>query len=467
MHSHSAEQTDGSISHSGRFSALIVYVLFFAVLNESVFNVSIPQIAEEFQLLPSEVSWMITSFIVTFGIGQTIFAKLSDRYEIGSLMMFGLLIYMISGLIGFLLQQWFALVIIVRAIQGIGASAIKALTLVAVARHFSTEYRAKLFGIFISVEALAVAAGPILGGYVTSILHWSLLLLIPMFLLPAIPLLLKLPKMNQVQNHAKVDLLGAGLLSISIGLLMLFFTEWQWYYLWICLLAASAFIIRIKRVENPFVETDLFCNIPYVVLLGISFILFGIMMSMIFIIPIMLSALHQLPTDRIGIVMFPGAICSVFFGVIAGRLTARRGHRIVFYSGFLLTAMALIIFSLISDQSIWYICGSLALFYVGIAYVQTALAETITRTLPVTQVGAGMGFYGLTVGVAGAVGTAFVSSLLNAKTLLVRIIPFIQGVSAHLYSNLFLILFVLMFFVGIAYSVIFGIRKGTILKRLN
>ncbi|MED4750586.1 hypothetical protein [Brevibacillus choshinensis] len=115
---------------------MIIYVLFFAVLNESVFNVSIPQISEQFQLLPSEVSWMITTFIVTFGIGQTIFA-------------------------------------------------------------FSTEYRAKLFGIFISVEALAIAAGPILGGYVTSTLHWSLLFLIPLFLLPAIPLLLKLPKMNQ------------------------------------------------------------------------------------------------------------------------------------------------------------------------------------------------------------------------------------------------------------------------------
>lgn len=85
-------------------------------------------------------------------------------------MTFGILIYMISGLIGVLLQQWFALVIIVRAIQGIGASAIK---------------------------ALAIAAGPILGGYVTSTLHWSLLFLIPLFLLPAIPLLLKLPKMNQ------------------------------------------------------------------------------------------------------------------------------------------------------------------------------------------------------------------------------------------------------------------------------
>src|SRR5690348_17053160 len=98
MNSHAAEANAGSFRQK-TFSALIVYVLFFAVLNESVFNVSIPQIAEQFHLLPSEVSWMITAFIVTFGIGQAIFAKLSDRYEIGPLMTAGILIYMIAGLI--------------------------------------------------------------------------------------------------------------------------------------------------------------------------------------------------------------------------------------------------------------------------------------------------------------------------------------------------------------------------------
>ncbi|MGV2644527.1 tetracycline resistance MFS efflux pump, partial [Clostridium perfringens] len=74
------------LSRSGIFSACIVYVLFFAVLNESVFNVSIPQIVKQYQLLPSQGSWIVTAFIVTFGIGQTVFAKLSDRFEIGPLL---------------------------------------------------------------------------------------------------------------------------------------------------------------------------------------------------------------------------------------------------------------------------------------------------------------------------------------------------------------------------------------------
>lgn len=153
--------------------------------------------------------------------------------------------------------------------------------------------------------------------------------------------------------------------------------------------------------------------------------------------------------------------------MIAGRSIVKRGNRPVFYSGFLLTGAALIIFSFVTDQSIWYICGSLVLFNAGITYIQTALAETITRTLPVAQVGAGMGFYGLTVGIAGAVWTAAVSSLLNAKALSTQIIPFVQEASAYPYSNLFLILLALLFFAGITYSVIFGIRKGTILNRPN
>lgn len=459
MKSPSAESPAGQmLSRSSIFSACIVYVLFFAVLNESVFNVSIPQIAEQFQLLPSQGSWIVTAFIVTFGIGQTVFAKLSDRFEIGPLLVIGILIYVISGVWGVILQKGYAWVLIVRAIQGFGASSLKALTLVAVARYFSTERRAKLFGLFISIEAMAVAAGPIVGGYITSTLHWSLLFLIPLFLLPALTLFLKLPRTSQVKNKAKVDLFGASLLSIFIAFLMLACTEAQWYYLLPCLLSLSVFIIHVNRAKNPFVEPILFRNLPYLIGISISFIVFGIMMGIVFIVPVMLAGLHQLPTDRIGIVLFPGAVFSVIFGVIAGQTTARKGHRFVFYIGYLLIGAALLLFAGMTDRSIWYISGSLAFIYIGMSFVQTALTETVTRTLPASQIGAGMGFYGLAVGVSGAVGTAAVSSLLNVKALAAPLLPFIKQANAHIYSNLFLLLFVLSLVAGILYLGIFGLR---------
>ena len=56
----------------------IIYLIFFAVLNETVFNVSTPMIARQFSLSPSGVSWMMTIFMVFFGIGSIIYGRLAD-----------------------------------------------------------------------------------------------------------------------------------------------------------------------------------------------------------------------------------------------------------------------------------------------------------------------------------------------------------------------------------------------------
>ena len=75
----------------------IVYLIFFAVLNETVFNVSTPKLAEQFALSPSGVSWMMTIFLVFFGIGSVIYGKLSDIYSLRKLIVIGIVIYNDDG----------------------------------------------------------------------------------------------------------------------------------------------------------------------------------------------------------------------------------------------------------------------------------------------------------------------------------------------------------------------------------
>jgi DHA2 family metal-tetracycline-proton antiporter-like MFS transporter len=50
----------------------IYFVIFFSVLNESVFNVAIPSIAEQFELQASGVSWVVTIFFIMFGMGRAL-----------------------------------------------------------------------------------------------------------------------------------------------------------------------------------------------------------------------------------------------------------------------------------------------------------------------------------------------------------------------------------------------------------
>ncbi|MBO0783430.1 MAG: MFS transporter, partial [Ktedonobacteraceae bacterium] len=121
----------------------IIYLIFFAVLNETVFNVSTPLIAKQFSLTPSGVSWMMTIFMIFFGIGSVIYGKLSDIYSLRRLIITGIVIYSLGSIMGFALQLSYPLVIVARAIQGMGASAIPALIFVVVARSFAEAERGK------------------------------------------------------------------------------------------------------------------------------------------------------------------------------------------------------------------------------------------------------------------------------------------------------------------------------------
>ena len=60
----------------------IIYLICFAVLNETVFNVSTPKISQQFNLSPAGVSWIMTIFLVFFGIGSVIYGKLSDIFSL-------------------------------------------------------------------------------------------------------------------------------------------------------------------------------------------------------------------------------------------------------------------------------------------------------------------------------------------------------------------------------------------------
>ena len=98
----------------------ILFLIFFAVLNETVFNVSIPAIALQYGLSPTGVSWMMTTFIVFFGVGSVVFGRLSDLFSLKRLIVVGIVIYASGSLMGFLFQFSYPLVIVARVEEQMG-----------------------------------------------------------------------------------------------------------------------------------------------------------------------------------------------------------------------------------------------------------------------------------------------------------------------------------------------------------
>ncbi|QGQ99733.1 MFS transporter [Paenibacillus psychroresistens] len=436
----------------------IYYILFFAVLNESVFNVSTPSIANQFNLDAAGVSWVVTIFFIVFGVGIVIFGKLSDIYNVKTLIIIGIILYSFGSILGFALQSWYPGVILSRAIQGAGGSAIPALVFVIVARFFNAKERAKMFGIITSTVSFAIGIGPVLGGYVAGSFHWAFLFLVPLPVLIAIPFFQKyLPK--EPRGPGKLDLVGTLLLCILVAMLILFTTEGHWIYLLVTFVALILFIAHIHRVKDPFVDPALFSNPIYRNALIIGFLIYGTVLSVMFAIPLMISKMYGLSTETIGLIMFPGAISAVVFGKVAGTMTVKRGSHFVVYLGLVLIALSLLLQSSSIGLWVWYIGAALIMMFIGFSFVQTALTESVTNILPSHQIGVGMGFFNMISTISGAIVTALVAKSIEQEFFAFPLHPLISDPNAYMYSNLILFLGIIIIASGLLYFVSF--RKKT------
>jgi DHA2 family metal-tetracycline-proton antiporter-like MFS transporter len=290
-----AAQTQPAALDVKKTAPWILFVIFFGVLNETVFNVSTPKIAEQYALQSSGVSWVMTGFIIAFGIGSVIYGKLSDMISLKKLIVIGLLIYNGASLLGLSLQASYPAVIAARALQGAGAAAIPALIMVIIARYFKPEDRGKVFGMLNSTAAFSVGVGPVIGGFVSSRLHWSLLFLLPLFTLVAIPFFRRtLP--DEAPSPGKVDIPGATLLALGLGLLILYLTDNRWYYFAVSLALLAWFTLHIRRAEQPFIEPSLFAKRKFILGVLAGFIVFCTVMGIMFVMPLMLNGVHGLST---------------------------------------------------------------------------------------------------------------------------------------------------------------------------
>ncbi len=298
-------------------------------------------------------------------------------FSLKKLIVIGIVIYNVGSLLGYVCQFSYPLVVLFRAVQGAGASAIPALIMVLIARYFSMEDRGKVFGILNSTVAFAVGIGPVIGGFVSSSLHWSYLFLIPVFTLISLPFFNRtLP--SQGAKPGKVDVAGAVLIALGVAALILFSTESHWYWLLACVGLLGWFTLHIRRTKEPFIEPSLFKNVLFRNGLIVAFIIFCTVMGIMYAVPFMLDSVKGLSANQVGWVLFPGAISAVLFGPIGGSLADKRGNPFVVSIGILLLIASLVLISSFVGFNAWLISGAMVLTYIGLSFIQT-LSPTACR----------------------------------------------------------------------------------------
>lgn len=450
--------TAESLNHQDKkkLVLLISVILTFTVMNGTMFNVAIPDIAEEFQLLPSQVSWVMTGYILVFAIGSMIYGKLADLFAIKTLLTIGLLLFASGAFLG-LLSPNYGFLLAARILQAMGGATIPALAFIIPAR-FMPDERGKVFGIVSSTVAFASGLGPIMGGLIGGAFNWRYLFVLSILSLIAIPFLRKwLP--NETRKKGSVDLPGALFIAIAVAGLLFFVTSFSITGIVVGFVSFLLFIWRIKTYHAPFIDPSMLKDRYYTTTIATSFFGTSAMFGMIFIVPIMARSVYDLSTIQIGFLLFPGAMAAGLIGRFGGKLIDRNGSYPILRAAFVIVMVGSTLISTFMGVPPVLIALCILVQYIAFPLIQSSTANLLTELVPPERTGVGIGLFNLMNFLSGAISSAIFAAFLDLENVNFRMNPFTVHPEFSIYSNLFAGLFILALIALSLFTIVFRNRK--------
>lgn len=387
-------------------------------LANSLVNVALPTILDYFSVDVGTGIWAVTIYILLFAVTMPLFGRLGDMYGYKRAYLIGMCVFAISSLLTPLAQN-FSVLIILRAIQGVGNGPILPAIMGVVGTLFPPGERGRAMGAWALVNSAFHAAGPPLSGLLTQYFGWqSIFLVYSPLCIVAVLLVWRLMPDDSKHQRQSFDAVGA--VALTVATLTLMFNLRQGTYLgwlsplsltlWVvCFGFLAGFFITEKRVEQPFVDLKLFSNRPYSAASTIAFAQAFCQFGLLFLIPLFLIEVRGYPAVQTGMTLASLPVTMAVAAPIAGRLADRYGCRLLCLAGTGVVAVSGLALSLLgSTVSPWYIVACLVLTGVGMGMIQSPAPAAVSIAVPAQKLGIALGLFNLLRFLGGTLGpTAF------------------------------------------------------------
>jgi EmrB/QacA subfamily drug resistance transporter len=409
--------------------ALLAVTQFVLVIDGSIVNVALPSIGSHLQISRVDLSWVINAYVLTFGGFLLLGGRLADLLGRRRMFMLGLVVFSLASLAGGLAQSE-AVLLVARALQGVGAALVSPAALSILTSTFSDgAERNRALGIWGAVLGAGGSAGVLLGGVLTSGLSWRWVLFVNVPIgLAAAAIAPRLLLESRAEGDAKgFDLPGAVTVTAGLSLLVYAVVDavnagWTSSTTVLRLTGAvvllAAFVAIEIRQRHPLVPFSIFrlrtlraANIVNL-MLGLS------LLSMFYFITLYLQdVLHYSPI-KTGISYLPlGAGLFISAGLASGLVT-RFGYKLILMGGLFTTAVALAWFSQASASGSFLadVLGpsTLAGIGFGLAFVPVTIAA-MAGTKP-HEAGLASGLINMSQQIGGALGVAVLATIANSRT---------------------------------------------------
>ena len=412
--------------------------LFMAALDNLVVTTALPVIRASFNASLGELEWIVNAYTLTFAVLLITGAALGDRFGRKRLFVIGLTIFTAGSAVA-ALSSTVSVLIVARAIQGLGGAILTPLSLTILSAAVPRERRAVALGAWGGIAGLAIAIGPLVGGAIAEGLAWQWIFWInvPIGLI-AIPL--AMTRLSETRGPAnRLDLPGLGL--VSGGLLALVWglvrgNELGWSNpqivgsIGVGLVVLAVFVAWEARSAEPMLPLRLFRSRTFSAANAVSLLMYFGMFGSIFLLAQFFQVVQHYSPLQAGLRTLPWTIMPIFVAPLAGFLSSRTGTRPLLVLGMGLQAAALAWISLVISPTVDYIriVPAFVMAGIGMGLFFAPIANVVLSAVRPDEEGKASGANNAIRELGGVFGVAVLASVFSANGSYLTGQAFVDGV---------------------------------------
>ncbi len=312
-------------------------------LDATIVSVALPTMAEELMEAghdTSNIAWVLLIYTLMLCCFILLWSKLGSNKGYKKVFMTGIAVFSISsmmiGICGFIPELGLNAIIVLRAIQGLGAGMVTAMSLAMVSTYLPKEIRGRSIGAVTLAASAGTAFGPAIGGILTTF-HWSYIFFINVPIgLVCLLLCFKYMHVKENLENAgnKLDYVGAALLFVMLFSLIYYLNEGAdigWTsnvgigLIFVMMIFAGLVFWWEQRVKDPLVNLDLIRNPQICRSVIVTMLLFMAMAGSYLLLPYYLQFVQGYETMEYGFILIANSIGMMVMGPTVGKLADRTG----------------------------------------------------------------------------------------------------------------------------------------------
>jgi MFS family permease len=417
---------------------------FVMVLDSTVMNVSISQVVADLKTSVSEVQLAITAYTLVMAAFMLTGAKLGDIWGRRRAFSIGLAIYGMGSLITALSPNVTVLLIGWSGIEGLGAVLVIPAIFALTAVNYSGHERAMAYGLLGGIAGAGAAAGPLIGGFVTTVLTWRVVFAAETAIVLVLLMLVRRIGDQTQESRPTLDRVGVGLSALGLGLTVfaiLKISTWGLFVptgaltiagaritpfglsavpflIFAGLIVLGCFLRWEERVERagrtPLLRVDLLKIAQMRAGLSTLVSQYLILAGTFFVLPLYLQLVLGKNALETGVKILPISVTMMLAAVLGPRLATRTSPRRVVQIGlgFLLVSIAALMASISPSLSSLPFALSLAGFGVGIGLSISQLGNVVMSSVGESRSSEAGGVQGAAQNLGQSLGTALIGAVL-------------------------------------------------------